>query len=144
MIGNGEGSMIGLSLELPLGYTLEYPNTIDDLPGILLRDSLGLWFDSGSVRCLCCYRRLMDGHEPTCWGVGIYSFLSSGSLITSIMNSVRYCQLLDFLTLALSPTCLIAFFLGGQKTAELSSSGSMLFTLGMDEDSSRLTDELSS
>ena len=59
------------------------------------------------------------------------------------MNSVRYCQLLEFLTLSLSPNLVIPSSGGRLRAAELASSGSMPFTLGMGEDSSILTAKLS-
>ena len=59
------------------------------------------------------------------------------------MNSIRYCQLLEFLTMLLSPTWLITYYGCSWIDAELASSGSMSFTLAMDEDSSRFTSDMS-
>ena len=71
MIGTGEVYLVGLSLELPLGFPFEYKNPGAELSGILMGVPIGFWFDSEASRCLCYCRRLMDYHEDTCWGVGI-------------------------------------------------------------------------
>ena len=71
MIVTEEVYLVGLSLGLQLGYPLEYTNTGADLPGTLLVAPLGLWFGSELFTFLCCYHRLMDLHEATCWRVGI-------------------------------------------------------------------------
>ena len=84
MIGTDEGSVVGLSLVFPLGSPLDSPNPGADLSGTLLYAPLGLWFFSDVV-----------------WGVGIYFVPPSGSSIASKMNSVRYCQLVEILTLSL-------------------------------------------
>ena len=52
MIGTGEGSLVGLSLVLPLVYPLESPNTGSELYDTLLGSPLGLWFGSEVARCL--------------------------------------------------------------------------------------------
>ena len=54
------------------------------------------------------------------------------SYIISNMNSVRSCQLLDFLTLSLSPTWLVPSYGGRCWAAEHFSSLCIPFTLGMD------------
>ena len=90
IIGTGEGSLIGLSLGLPLGSPLESTNTGADMPGTLLGAPPGLWFEFDVV-----------------WGVGISCLPLSGAFITSTMNSVRYLQLVELLTLSLSHTWLI-------------------------------------
>ena len=68
-----EGSLVVLSLVIPLGYLLEYPNPGADLYGTLLGAAIGLWFGSDVV-----------------WGVGISCVPTSGAFITSKMNSVSY------------------------------------------------------
>ena len=65
MIGNGEVSLIGLSLGFPLGPPLESPNPGAELPGTLLGAPQELWFVSEAVRFMCCCRRIMDCHEAT-------------------------------------------------------------------------------
>ena len=45
-IDTGEGSLVGLSPGLPLGYSLESPSYGVVLPGTLLSAPLGLWFGS--------------------------------------------------------------------------------------------------
>ena len=84
VIGTGEVYLVGLSLGFPLGYPLDYPNPGAELSGTLLVASLGLWFFSDMV-----------------WGVGISCVPPFGSFIASKMNSVRYCQLMEFLKLSL-------------------------------------------
>ena len=90
MIGTGVGSLFGLSLIILLGYPLESTNPGADLPVMMLDAPSRLWFGSDVV-----------------WGVGISCVPTSGAFITSKMNSVRYCQLLELPTLSLSPTWLI-------------------------------------
>ena len=99
IIGTGELSLVGLSLGLPHGYPLESTNTGVDMPGTLMGASLGLWFLYEAVRCRywCSWCRLMDCRKATCGGVIIYCIPPSVSLITSNMNSLRYCQLLELL-----------------------------------------------
>ena len=46
VIGTGEGSLVYLSLGIPLRYQLESPNPGDDLSGMLLVTPIGLWFVS--------------------------------------------------------------------------------------------------
>ena len=99
MIGTREGYLVGLSLGISLVSSLESPNPGADLPGTLLGTPLGLWFGSEAVRCLCFCLGLMDFHEATCWGVDISCVPISGAFITSKMNSIRYYQLMEFLTL---------------------------------------------
>ena len=41
MIGNGEVSLIGLSMGFPLGTPLESPNPIDEMPDTLLGAPMG-------------------------------------------------------------------------------------------------------
>ena len=53
MIGTGYGSLVGLSMGLPLGSPPKYPNTGDALPIILLGEPLGLWFESEAARYWC-------------------------------------------------------------------------------------------
>ena len=84
----------------------------------------------------------MDYLEANFWGVGISCFAPSGTFITSKMNSVRYLQLLELLTLSLSSTWLISSSGGRLRCAEIASTGSMTFRLDMDDDSYRLTAEL--
>ena len=84
MIGAGEGSVVGLSLVFPLGYPLDSPNPGSELSGTLLVAYLGLWFFYDVI-----------------WGVGISCVPPYGSFIASKMNSVRYCQLMEFLNLSL-------------------------------------------
>ena len=103
---------------------------------------LWLWFGYEAVICKCCCRRLTNFGKSTCWGVGISRAPAYGALITSNMNSVRYCQLMEFLTLSLSPTWLIHSSGGRLRAVELASYGSMPFTLGMDDASYRLIGEL--
>ena len=76
-------------------------------------------------------------------GVGIFCLPPYGALITYNMNSVRYFQLIYFLTLSLTPLWLIPYSIGRFIAAGIASSGSMPFTLIMDEDSSILTSEMS-
>ena len=92
MIVTVEGSLVVLSLLLPLVYPLESPNHGAELPGILLGAPLGLWFFSEAVRCICCWFCLTDFREDTCWGVGISCVPPYGALIKSNMNLVRYFQ----------------------------------------------------
>ena len=68
IIVTGEGYLVVLSLVIPLGYLLEYTNPGADLPSTLMGAPLRLWFGSEAVRCLCCFRRLMDFHEANLWG----------------------------------------------------------------------------
>ena len=102
-------SLVLLSLVLTIGYPLEYTNPGSELSDTLLGAPLGLRFLSEAVRCMCCCRQLMNCHEGTCWGVCIYCVPPSGDLIISNMNSVRYFQLLELITLSLSPTWLIPY-----------------------------------
>ena len=143
MIGTREGYLVGLSLGISLVSSLESPNPGADLPGTLLGTPLGLWFGSEAVKRLCCWRHLMDYHEDTWWGVGISCVPTSGSLIKSTMNSVRYFQLLELLTLEISTTLLIPYYGGRWRSDEVASSGSTPFALGMNENSSKLNSELS-
>ena len=71
--GTGEISMVDLSLGLPLGSQLEYPNTGADPPRTLMGAPLGLWFGSDMV-----------------WGLGISCVPTSGALIKYNKNLVRY------------------------------------------------------
>ena len=87
--------MVGLSLRLSLASLLEYPSPGDELTDMLLGVPLGLWFGSDVV-----------------WEVGIYCVPPYGYFITSKINSVRYCQLMELLTLSLSPTWFIPHFGG--------------------------------
>ena len=85
----------------------------------------------------------MDFREFTCWEVGISCFPPYGDLIASNINSGIYCQLLELLTLSLSPTRLIPSSGGRLISAELDLFESTPFTLCMDEDPSRLTADIS-
>ena len=143
MIGTGEGYLVGLSLVLPLRSSLEPLNPGAQLPGTLLVAPSGLWFGYEVRRCMCSCLRLLDFHEANFWEVRISCVSLSGDFITSKNKSVRYCQLMQLLTLSLSPTQLIPTYGGRSRAAELDSTGSILFTLGMDEDSYRLTADLS-
>ena len=127
MIVTGEEYFVVLILVIPRVSQLEAPNPIAELPGTLMDAPLGLWFLSCAV-----------------WGVGISCVPPYGDLITSNMTSVRYCQLLEFLTLALSTTWLISSSGWRLRAAELASSGSIPFTLGIYEYSSIFTDDMSS
>ena len=60
------------------------------MPSMMMGAPLELWFGFDMV-----------------WGVGISCIPPSGDFITSEINAVRYLQLLELLTLALSPTWLI-------------------------------------
>ena len=84
VIGTLEVYLVGLSLGFPLGYPLDYPNTGAELSGTLLFAPLRLWFFSDVI-----------------WGVGISFVPPYGYFIASKMNSVRYFQLMEFLTLSL-------------------------------------------
>ena len=53
MIGTGEGSLVVLLLELPLGYPPYSPNHGSELHVMLLGAPIGLWFGSEAARCLC-------------------------------------------------------------------------------------------
>ena len=68
MIGNGEVSLVGLSLGLTLGSPLDSPNPGAELPGTLMGVPLGFWFGSEALRCLCCFCLIMYFQEATCWG----------------------------------------------------------------------------
>ena len=81
--------------------------------------------------------------ESTCCGVCISCVPPYVALITSNINSGSYCQLLELLALSLSPTLLIPSSGGRLRSAKLAPSESTPFTLGMDEDSSILTADLS-
>ena len=67
-------------------------------------------------------------------GVGISCLPPYGALITYNMNLVRYCQQIYLLTLVLPPPWLVPYYIGRLRSAGIASSGSMPFTLGMDED----------
>ena len=125
-----------------LVYPLESPNPGAGLPDMLLGAPLGLWFGSEAVMCWCFYRCVTYFRKDTWWGVGIYCVPPSGALITSNMNSLRYLQILDFLTLVLLPNLLILSSGGRWRAAEIDSYGSMPLTLGTDKDSYRFTYEL--
>ena len=62
-IGTVEGSLVVLSLGIPLGSPLESTNPGADMPGTLLGAPLGLWCVSEMVSYICCFRHLMDFHE---------------------------------------------------------------------------------
>ena len=133
MIGIGEGSLVVLSLRITLVSPHESLIPRDKLPSTLMGAPLGLWFGSGSVRFLCCCLRLIDCHKDTCWGVCISCVPSSGTFVTSKMNSVKYYQLMELPTLSLSPTWLIPTSVEKLRAAELSSTGFISFTLCMDD-----------
>ena len=99
------------------------------------------WRASGGTSWLCFVSEEVR-YCNLCGGVGIPYAAPSGSLITYNINLVRYCQLLEFITLALSPNWLIPYSGGRQRSAELASSRSNPFILVMDDDSCRLTVEL--
>ena len=112
MIGTVEGYLVGLSLGLPHVSPIEFPNPGADLPVTLLGKPLGLLFGSEAVRFWCCCQCVMDRHEANCargGEVDISCVLHFGALITSNMNSVRYFQHLELLTLELSTTWLIIY-----------------------------------
>ena len=90
MIGIREGSLVELSLGLPLGSTPDSPNPGSEMPNTLLGVLIGSWFGSDVV-----------------WVVVIYYVPTSGYFITYKIKSVRYCQLMELTTLSLSPTWLI-------------------------------------
>ena len=83
-LGYSIGMLLGLSLGLLLGSSYDFPNTGYEMSGTLLGAHIGLWFGSDVVG-----------------GVGIYCISHSRSFITSKMNPVRYCQLLELLNLSL-------------------------------------------
>ena len=112
MIGTGGGYFVGLSLVLPLIYSLESSNTESMLPCTIMGTPLGLWFVSKLIKYGCSWHRLTDFCKSTCGEVDISCVPHYGAVITSNKNSVRYCQLLEFLTLVLSPTCLIPSYGG--------------------------------
>ena len=97
---------------------------------MLLGTPLVLWFGSEVVSFLCCCHRLVDFHEDTFWGVGIYY-----AYIISEMNLVRYFQLMETLTFSLLFTWLVPTFGGSQRASERDSFVSMHFILGIYEDS---------
>ena len=102
-----------------------------------------LCFGSKAVRCQCFCRRLTNFFEATCWGVDISYVPPYGDLTAYNMHSVRCFQLLELLTFSVSPTFLIPYSIDRLIAVEFDSSVSMPFTLGMDDDSSRLIAELS-
>ena len=108
MIVTGEVSLVGLSRVLLLGSPLESPNTGSELPGQLLCAPLGLWFGSEASRCICSFRRLIDYHEATNWAVDISFLPPSGAFISYKINPLRYYQLMEFITLSISPNWLIS------------------------------------
>ena len=77
-----------------------------------------------------------------CGGVDIYFTPTSGVVIVYNIESVSYCQLLELLTLDLSPNWSIPSYLGRWRSSELDLTRYMTFTLVMDEDSSTFTDEM--
>ena len=99
MIRTIEGYLVGLSLQVPLRSPLESQNPGSEMPGTLLVAPIGLWFFSELFRCLCYCCRLINFCEATRWGVVISCVPNSGAFITSKMNSVRYLQVLEFITL---------------------------------------------
>ena len=101
ILGYSINMFLVLSLGLTLGSPLDSPNAVADLPGKFLGTPLGLCFGSEASRCLCYSCWLMDFHKATCWVVFIYCVPSYGYFITSKINSVRYCQLMELLTLSL-------------------------------------------
>ena len=133
MIFTGERSLVVLSMQLPLGSPLEYPNIVSELSVTRMYAPLGLWFGSEAAMCMCYCRRLMNWHEVTFWWVGIYCVPNSGSFLTYKINSEGYSQLMDFITLSISSTWLIPTFGGRRRASELASTGTIIFTLGTDE-----------
>ena len=77
--------------------------------------------------------------DTNCWGLGINCDPPYGYIIVSKMKSVKYFHILEFLTLDLSPAWLISYYGGRWITYYLASTGSITFTLVMDEDYSILT-----
>ena len=122
---------LGLSLVLPLGSPLDSPNTGADMHSKFLGTPLGLYFGSEVSRCMCYCRCLMDFHKATCWVVFISCVPSYGAFITSKINSVRYFQLMELITLSLSPTWLIPTYGGMWRADEIASTESIPFTLVM-------------
>ena len=96
--------LVGLSLGLLLESLHDSPNSGDEIPSMLLVTHIGFWLGSEAARCLCSCCRLIDCHEATFWRVGISYVPPFGAFITSKINSVRYFQLMDFLTFSPSPT----------------------------------------
>ena len=128
---------------LPLGSSPESTNPVAGMPGTLVGATLELWFGSETFRCQCCFRRLTDFRKYNCWGVCISCIPPSRALITSTMISVRYYQLLGFLTLEISPTWLVPYSGGEWRASELASYGFIPFKLVMDKYSYILTAKLS-
>ena len=120
MIFTGEVYLVGLSLVLLLRSPLDSPNPITELTVMLLGAPLGMWFVSYMVL-----------------GVGISCVPPSGYVITYKMNSVKCCQLLELITLSLSPTWLITNYVGILIAAELASTECIPFALVIDYDSYR-------
>ena len=102
MIDTRGVSLFGLSLGLPLGSPLESKNLGSELHGTLIGAPIGLWLGSNVI-----------------WGVVISCVPPSGDFITSKTNLVRYYQLLELITLLLSPTWLIYTSGGRCRDAEL-------------------------
>ena len=107
-----EGSLVGLWLGLSIGSPLESPNPGAVLPVMLLRHLLGCGLDLkqlgvsfSSFASWIAVNLLARGG-----GVCIYCVPPSGFIITYNMNSVRYFQLIEFLTLELSHTWLVTFW----------------------------------
>ena len=133
-----ERYLVGLSLRITIGYPLEYLNLGYFLSVTLMGVPLWLWFVSESVRCHCCFRCLTDFCKaPFCGEVVIYCVPTSVDIIKSIMDSGRYCQLMELLTLELSSTCLFTYSEGSLRATEIASFGSMPFSLVIDEYSYR-------
>ena len=89
MLGTEEGSLVRLSLGLPLGSPIESPNTEDVLSGTLLGAFIGLWFVSEAVGYWGYLHHLVECHADNFGGLGISYVPPYGALITSTMNSVR-------------------------------------------------------
>ena len=143
MIGDGEKYLVVLSLVIPHAYSLGYPNHVSFLNGMLLGALLGLRFGYEVVRycCSCCH--LAHFLKATYRRVDIFCAPIYEAFITYNIHSVRYFQLLEFRILLLPLTLLVPCFGGRWISDELNSNGTNHFTLGMDEDSYRLTYELS-
>ena len=120
MIDTKEVSLVVLSMGIPIVSLLKFQNCGDVMPGTLLGDPLGLWFGSEAVRYWCSCRRLTDFSEDTCGRGGISCIPSSGAVITYNMNSVIFFQLLELITLALSPIFLSLIKEGGEELIYLS------------------------
>ena len=130
----------------------------EDLLKLLLQDTFIGWLITGTSTWILnwlsksCSWATWQADERAFWVVvclwyglvlGVYWVPPYAAFITSKMNSLRYWQLIGFLTLSLLPTWLIPTYGWRWRSVEVASTGYIPFKLGIDEDSSSLTSDKS-